>query len=125
MQLKKIEIEELKEQLIEKKKELMKGLAETMKVVSSPDQASGSGYGTHVADSDTTDLYRGLGLSEAERALIREIDEALERIEKGTYGICIESGDPIPYKRLKIIPWASRTLEEQTKFEHMNKSQKW
>ncbi len=42
---------------------------------------------------------------------IRQIDRALERIDQGTYGICVVTGDPIPVARLRAIPWADMTVE--------------
>lgn len=42
---------------------------------------------------------------------IQGIDCALERIEQGTYGICVVTGDPIPVARLRAIPWADMTVE--------------
>jgi len=42
---------------------------------------------------------------------IQGIDRALERIEQGTYGICVVTGDPIPVARLRAIPWADMTVE--------------
>lgn len=44
-------------------------------------------------------------------AQLQEIDKALERIDNGTYGICIVTGEPIPVARLRALPWASMTVE--------------
>jgi DnaK suppressor protein len=52
-------------------------------------------------------------LSDAERTLLFEIDEALERIDKGTYGTCEHFGSPIGIERLKAIPWARYSIEAQ------------
>jgi len=62
----------------------------------------------HMADlgTDNYDQEFTLGLMDSERKLLREIDEALERIENGTYGICVGSGKKIPKSRLEAIPWA-------------------
>lgn len=51
-----------------------------------------------------------------ERRLRNELDaieRAERRLEEGTYGLSVVSGDPIPAERLKAIPWADRTIEEQ------------
>ena len=45
--------------------------------------------------------------------LMREIEEALKRIEDGTYGVCMESGEPISLKRLEAIPWARYCMRIQ------------
>jgi DnaK suppressor protein len=52
-----------------------------------------------------------------ERKLIRKIDEALQRIEDGSYGYCLETGDPIGVKRLEARPVATLSLEAQERRE--------
>ena len=44
-------------------------------------------------------------------AELHEIDQALERIANGTYGLDIITGQPIPIERLRVLPWASMTVE--------------
>ena len=63
---------------------------------------------THLADlgTDNYDQEFTLGLVDSERKLLKEIDEALDRTENGTYGICEGSGKSIPKTRLEAIPWA-------------------
>jgi DnaK suppressor protein len=60
-------------------------------------------------------------LSEAEAEPLSEalaaIERAERRLEEGTYGISVESGEPIPDDRLEAIPWAERTAEEQARLE--------
>lgn len=67
----------------------------------------------HMADigSDAYEQDFMLGLAEAERKQIREIDDALQRIEDKTYGICQLTGEPIPTARLDAKPWARYTIE--------------
>lgn len=67
----------------------------------------------HMADigSDNYELEFTLGLIEGERAILREIDEALERIDHGTYGVCLATGNPIGRARLKAKPWARYCYE--------------
>ena len=52
-----------------------------------------------------------LGLLESERTLLTEINEALERIDNGTFGICLGTGEPISKPRLIARPWAKFTIE--------------
>nr|PZN60617.1 MAG: RNA polymerase-binding protein DksA [Pseudomonadota bacterium] len=56
-----------------------------------------------------------------ERKLIRKIDEALARIEDGTYGYCLETGEPIGVKRLEARPVATLSLEAQERRERREK----
>jgi DnaK suppressor protein len=55
--------------------------------------------------------------SDIDRELLRQIEEALERIDEGTYGICEHSGEPIPKARLEAVPWARYTAEVQQGIE--------
>lgn len=76
-------------------------------------------YGLHMADSGTDNFDRDFSLSllSSDQDLVYEIEEALKRIEKGTYGVCELTGDPIPPARLKAIPWTRYTVKAQAKLE--------
>jgi RNA polymerase-binding protein DksA len=67
----------------------------------------------HMADlgSDNYELEFTLGLIEGERVILREIDEALERVNNGTYGVCQATGKPIGKFRLRAKPWAKYCYE--------------
>jgi len=67
----------------------------------------------HMADlgSDNYELEFTLGLIEGERAILKEIDEALERIQEGTYGLCLATGAAIGKARLRAKPWAKYCYE--------------
>ncbi|MHC4985481.1 MAG: TraR/DksA family transcriptional regulator [Planctomycetota bacterium] len=68
---------------------------------------------THPADIGTDNYEHefSLGLLESERALLKEIDEALERVEGRIFGICLGTGEPIALPRLKARPWAKYGIE--------------
>jgi RNA polymerase-binding transcription factor len=51
------------------------------------------------------------------RAELEAVERAEQRLEEGAYGFSIESGEPIPAERLRTIPWAERTPEEQERYE--------
>jgi DnaK suppressor protein len=51
------------------------------------------------------------------RAELEAVGRAEKRLDDGTYGFSIESGEPIPPQRLEAIPWAERTAEEQERYE--------
>ncbi len=56
-----------------------------------------------------------------ERKLIRKIDEALKRIDDGSYGFCLETGEPIGVKRLEARPVATLSVEAQERRERREK----
>jgi len=55
------------------------------------------------------------------RAELQALERAERRLAEGTYGLSIESGEPIPDGRLEIIPWAERTAEEQARYERLGR----
>ena len=73
----------------------------------------------HMADigTDTYEQEFALGLMDSERKLLREIDDALGRIEKKSYGICEGTGKPIPKARLEAKPWARHSVEHARMLE--------
>ena len=68
-----------------------------------------------IADRATSEADRALELRarDRQRKLFAKIDFALERIENGTYGYCVETGEPIGLKRLKARPIAILSVEAQ------------
>jgi DnaK suppressor protein len=66
---------------------------------------------------DLLDAEIGEGLAERLGEELEAIERAEQRLADGTYGISVESGQPIPDGRLQAIPWADRTAEEQTRYE--------
>ena len=83
-----------------------------------------SAFGMHQADagSDAYDRDFALSLLSQEQDALYEIDQALKRIEMGTYGKCEMSGKPIPHARLEAIPFARFTVECQSQLEKQNKA---
>ncbi len=71
------------------------------------DDESGEG------DSLVVERERDLALSAQARQTIDDIDDALQRIKDGTYGLSVISGRPIPKDRLRAIPWARELVEEK------------
>jgi DnaK suppressor protein len=59
-------------------------------------------------------------LAEPVRDRLEAIGRAEKRLEDGTYGISVESGEPIPAARLEAVPWAERTTEEQQHHERIH-----
>ncbi|RKY42947.1 MAG: TraR/DksA family transcriptional regulator [Candidatus Makaraimicrobium thalassicum] len=117
------ELKTIRKELIEKKAQIIQelislkdeGLNKSFK------DASGdlSGYSFHMADM-ATDLYDrefSLGLAEAERERLFSLDEALKRVDEGTYGSCDFCGAHISKQRLKAMPQAGHCIKCQEKEE--------
>jgi RNA polymerase-binding transcription factor DksA len=99
---------ELREQLMRQMNGLAKESAQEM-----------AGYSLHMADSGTDNFDRDFALSllSSDQDAIYEIEEALKRIEKHTYGICELTGKQIPKSRLEAIPWTRFTVQAQAQLE--------
>ena len=69
-----------------------------------------------------TDKALDLRTKDRIRKLISKIDEALDRIEDGTYGYCEETGEPIGIERLEARPVATLSIEAQERHERMEKT---
>lgn len=99
---------DLRDQLLQQMSGLAKESAQEM-----------PGYSLHMADSGTDNFDRDFALSllSADQDSVYEIEEALKRIEKKTYGICELTGKTIPKTRLEAIPWTRFTVEAQAQLE--------
>jgi DnaK suppressor protein len=58
------------------------------------------------------EIARASGIAEQHNQTVAEIDRALRRLEAGRYGVSEISGEPIPYERLVVIPWARTGLAD-------------
>src|SRR5699024_2827274 len=69
----------------------------------------------HLADDATKYVDRQTQIAESNLhdEQLKEVNEALDRIKTGTYGICVDTGKEIPFERLKAIPYAKRTIEAE------------
>ena len=78
-----------------------------------------AGYSLHMADSGTDNFDRDFALSllSADQDAVYEIEEALKRIQRNTYGVCELTSKTIPKARLDAIPWTRFTVEAQAQLE--------
>ncbi|MBK8913277.1 MAG: TraR/DksA C4-type zinc finger protein [Phycisphaerales bacterium] len=110
------DLEQFRGMLLEKRSQLV-GDMSTMRdeALRSNSQSSGdlSSMPIHMADLGTDNFEQEftLGLIEGGQQELREIDAALDRIEKRTYGLCLATGKPIGKARLKAQPWAKYCYE--------------
>jgi len=105
-------IEHFKQLLLEKRREILKNVNEIEDEALKKSRLDASGdlssMPIHMADLGTDNYEQEfvLGLMDSERKLLHEIDDALQRIEDGTYGVCEGTGKPIRKARLEAQPWA-------------------
>lgn len=108
----KTDLAHFRDLLLERRRELL-GDVGTMESEAFKSGSNLSNMPIHMADVGTDNFEQEftLGLIESERKTLREIHEALTRIENGTYGICLGTGKSIPKVRLEAVPWAKYTIE--------------
>ena len=115
--LAKAELEEFRRMLLDKRRSILGDMTgmEAQTFQSNRQDRSGdlSSIPIHPADVGTDNFEQEftLGLLEGERTLLREIDEAIERVDQGTYGVCLGTGKPIDKARLRARPWAKYCIE--------------
>ncbi len=115
--MQKSDLKKYEKLLLAKKKELLEEIALTMKdkISTTIKDSTGdiSSYSYHMADQGTDAMERELAFMFASKSgrLIYHIDEALRRIQEGTYGKCIKCGKSISSARLQAVPHARMCIE--------------
>jgi RNA polymerase-binding transcription factor DksA len=114
-----------KEKLLQLRDSMLDAMAGVAKdnLRSRAEGSEASAFGMHQADagSDAYDRDFALSLLSQEQDALYEIEEALKRLEIGSYGVCEMSGKPIAHPRLEALPFARYTVECQSQLEKQNK----
>ena len=101
--------------------DMMQGIqSDTIKSGAEGSDTSGSGMHQGDAGSDAYDRDFALSMLSKEANALGEIEQALQRLELGIYGVCEESGEKIPNPRLEAMPFARLTVERQAAKEREN-----
>lgn len=95
--------EHFERQLRERKAYLEQALHRFERALDAPPNPDAEDRATEREEDEVLECLGSSGLAE-----LRQIEAALERIEKGEYGTCVNCGEPIPERRLEIIPHAAR-----------------
>ena len=126
MPLSKEQLKQLRQLLLTERARLVGELKSiTQDASQSPRDAAGdlSGYAVHMADmaTDTHERELSMNIASTEQSIIYQIDDALKRLDDGTYGICESCSEPIAMNRLKAVPQATMCIECQRQKEHKEK----
>ena len=89
----------------------MAGVREDIRSLPEESMESGDVASVHISQGVS------IGLHARDLGLLREVDEALERLRRGAYGLCEETGEPIGRKRLERVPWTRLSLEAAEELE--------
>lgn len=114
-----LQLEYFRQKLLKWREELLHESEETLHHLQEEDHNE-----PDITDRATTETNRALELRTRDRArkLIAKIDEALARVEDGSYGYCEETGEPIGLPRLEARPIATLSVEAQERHERMEKT---
>lgn len=118
------QIQTLKQDLLDLKKNLEGNEGFTTDFSESTGEVS-NGVDNHMADqaAQYEDRMKEQTFQRADQEKLQEVEEALQRIEDGTYGLCVDTGEEIPYERLEIVPYTKRTIEAQEKVDQEGNDQ--
>jgi DnaK suppressor protein len=120
-----IDLQRMKERLEAKRSELrthIEALTEAYPKPVDPIELSEGPQDFEEVAVDFLERHHEQSIMVTEQALLTEVEDALKRIEQGTYGKCVVCGQPILEKRLEAIPWASRCLKDEEQLEQRNLS---
>lgn len=111
-------IDEIKNILFKMKEDTLKEINKAMVTGSNSPGSEPSG---DIYDQASSERDRELGflLSDREREKLRNIDEAILRIQEGEYGVCEECAEEIPLGRLKVLPFARYCVKCKSDIEKM------
>ncbi|WP_153505460.1 TraR/DksA family transcriptional regulator [Cumulibacter manganitolerans] len=114
------ELQQQRTTLLELRVDAAERLATTSRMLQSllADRAGANDDDEHDPDGATlsSEWSRLTGLEEAAAAKLAQVDDALARLDAGTYGICVSCGQPIPAARLEARPFAERCVRCAEKF---------
>ena len=120
-----INLEQIKQRLEAKRAELQENIASLTEAHPRPVDALEASEGPQDFEDTAVDFLetqQEQAVLVNQQALLTEVEQALERIEQGTYGKCVDCGQPIPERRLEAIPWAVRDVKCEEKLEQRNLS---
>ena len=115
------QLEYFRQKLLDWKEDILRESGETLKHLQTETENH-----PDLADRASSETDRSLELRtrDRQRKLISKIDEALRRIEDGSYGYCEETAEPITIKRLEARPIATLSIEAQERHERLERTQR-
>jgi len=117
------DIEAIRRRLLERKARLERELAEAEEHVARSDEVEAAGelsaYDDHAADtaSETVEREKDFALAKSAESMLQRIQNALRKLDAGSYGLCDSCGRPISAQRLEALPFATLCLQCQSRSE--------
>lgn len=123
------DLKHFKKKLLVEKQRVLEEMGElqqnNLKQTISEQSGENSRYSFHLGDVASLAYGRefSMGLAERQQKYLEQIDEALQRIEEGTYGICLVTGEPISLTRLEEVPIAKYSVKGKEILERQRKKE--
>lgn len=120
-----IDLRQIKRRLEEKQAQLREHIAGLTEARPTPVDAERIDQGPYEPEETVVDLLemeQERSILMNEQALLTEVQDALKRIDEGTYGRCIVGGELIPEKRLDAIPWTRYCVKHEEQIEQSSLS---
>jgi DnaK suppressor protein len=111
------QLQHFKDRLLKEKKRVLEEMGEiqneNLKTSIADQSGENSRYSYHLGDTASLAYGRefSMGLAERQQKYLEQIDEALQRIDEGTYGTCLVTGEAIPVERLEEVPVAKYSVK--------------
>jgi len=115
-----IDLQKMKERLESKQQELQVQISELRKEAGAPEgwsEPAEDYVELEEAASELTNRSQGQSIFANEVLLLTEVRAALKRIAEGSYGMCVQCGQPIAQKRLEALPWAAYCIKDEERLE--------
>jgi len=108
-------LKSLKDQLIRRKSEILEAFNKNKSYGKEADEEGAQDIADKASNSYTKEFL--FSLSNSEREMLQEVDEALQRMDGGRFGVCAACEAAIERKRIEAVPWARHCLRCQEKME--------
>lgn len=109
-----LNLDHYKQLLLGREAELRARIEREMSNARDTDEAVRDSGDESVTDETTAEQF---GAAEGDTVTLDQVQDALRRIDAGTFGLCVVDGEPIEPKRLEAMPWTPYCLEHQTSLE--------
>ena len=110
--------EKVRKVLLEKREELIKDLIKNREISDETIDESAQDMADRATSAYTKEF--AYSLSESDRKTLVLIEQALVRIENGTYGVCVHCGGVVQEKRIDAVPWARHCLDcQELQYKHL------
>ncbi len=121
----KLNLKKQKSRLLEKKAELEQSIAGLTEAHPTPVSAIEANDGPRDHEDVTTDfleMQNEQSIQANQQTLLTLVENALQRLEDGTYGLCLQCGEVISPERLEALPWAERSVRCEAELERVYQS---